>query len=323
MILHRDYSSAIQLKLDKVVSNQFVSTHLNIHMSEKIIFMESLVSALKKNWKIYLIEAWALGVFMVSACGFVILIEHPDLPIRAAIPSSLIRRFLIGLAMGATAIYLIYSAWGKRSGAHMNPAVTLTFLNLDRISAANAFWYIVFQFIGGALAVYLFKWFLFDYISHPTVNYAITVPGKPGEWVAFGLEALLSFLMIITVLFANNFPKIAPYTGYLVAIWLTVFIAFEAPYSGMSINPARTLASAAPGDVWRGLWLYFVGPIGGMILGGLLYRRWYRSKNDGDCTSMRFHLSGKKHSCKTYEVLGPAALLDKRSTDEAYIRIIE
>ena len=278
--------------------------------------MKNLIAALRDNLKIYLIEAWALGVFMVSACAFVILVEHPDLPVRAAIASPLARRFLIGLAMGSTALLLIYSKWGKLSGAHINPAVTLTFLNLDRISKVNAFWYIVFQFLGGALAVYLFKWFLPGFISAPSVNYAVTVPGTAGEAAALGLEALLSFLIILTVLFSSNHEKTAPYTGWMVAFWLTVFITFEAPFSGMSINPARTVASALPGHVWTGWWLYFTGPIAAMMLGGWLYRMWFRSQHGGDCTGMKFHLSGKKNGCKSYEVLGPAAMLAKHMAAE-------
>jgi aquaporin Z len=278
--------------------------------------MGNLIAALRDNLKIYLIEAWALGMFMVSACAFVILVEHPDLPVRAAIASPLARRFLIGLAMGVTALLLIYSKWGKLSGAHMNPAVTLTFLNLDRISKINAFWYIIFQFAGGALAVYLFKWFLPGFISDPSVNYAVTVPGTAGEGIALGLEALLSLLIILTVLFSSNHEKIAPYTGWMVGLWLTVFITFEAPFSGMSINPARTVASALPGNVWTGWWLYFTGPIAAMMLGGWLYRVWFRSKHGGDCTGMKFHLSGKKNGCKSYEVLGPAELLEKHNEAE-------
>lgn len=273
--------------------------------------MKNLIAALRENLKIYLIEAWALGMFMVSASAFVILIEHPDLPVRAAIASPLVRRFLIGLAMGGTVLLLIYSKWGKLSGAHMNPAVTLTFLHLDRISKVNAFWYIVFQFMGGALAVYLFDWFFPDFISAPSVNYAVTLPGPGGEWMALGLEALLSFVIILTVLFSSNFPKIAPWTGWMVAFWLTVFITFEAPYSGMSINPARTVASVLPAHVWTGWWLYFIGPTGAMMLGGWLYRLWFSSKHNGDCTGMKFHLSGNKNGCKSYEVLGPVELLEK------------
>jgi aquaporin Z len=65
---------------------------------------------------------------MVSACVFVVLLEHPSSPVYQSFESAaMLRRALIGLAMGLAAIGIIYSPWGQRSGAHMNPAVTLTF----------------------------------------------------------------------------------------------------------------------------------------------------------------------------------------------------
>jgi len=271
--------------------------------------MRPLISAFLKNWQTYLIEAWALGIFMVSASLFVILFEHPSSPLRHLIEEVIIRRFLIGLAMGLTAVLLIYSGWGKRSGAHMNPAVTLVFLTLNRISREDAFWYILFQITGGYLAIAAFRWTLLNYISDPSVNYVVTAPGQQGYWVALAMEFFLSLIIILTVLLSSNSAKAAPYTGYFVGVLLVLFITFEAPFSGMSINPARTLASALAANEWNGWWIYFIGPISGMLLGGYLYRVWYRSKNNGDCTSMSMHLSGYKYDCTTYEVLGPKRLL--------------
>lgn len=270
--------------------------------------------ALQKNYRLYLIEAWALGMFMVSAAGFVILIEHPDFPVRATIENPFTRRWLVGLAMGLTAIFLIYSPWGKRSGAHMNPAVTLTFLQLDRIRAADAFWYVVFQFVGGTAAIFLVKWTWYEYLAAPVVNYVATVPGKWGVWVALGMELVLAFLLFSVILFSNNHKKLAPYTGYIAGMMVCLFITFEAPFSGMSINPARTAASAIPSGIWTGWWLYFTGPVAGMQLAGWLYRKWYRKRNDGNCLTMKCHLSGDKHDCTTYEVLGPKSLLNKFSS---------
>ena len=63
-------------------------------------------------------EALGLGLFMASACGFATLLEHPDSPLHRSISDPLLRRVLMGLAMGLTAIGLIYSPWGRRSGAH-------------------------------------------------------------------------------------------------------------------------------------------------------------------------------------------------------------
>ena len=84
-------------------------------------------SASSRHWPEYLMEAALLGLFMISACAFTVLLEFPGSPVRQAVPDPGIRRFLTGLAMGTTAIALIYSPWGKQSGAHFNPAMTLTF----------------------------------------------------------------------------------------------------------------------------------------------------------------------------------------------------
>ena len=87
---------------------------------------------LKNHWPEYLIEGACLGVFMISAFTFGTILEHPASPLHRVLPHPLLRRFLMGLAMGATAIAIIYSPWGKRSGAHINPSTTLTFFRLGK-----------------------------------------------------------------------------------------------------------------------------------------------------------------------------------------------
>src|SRR5580704_16381166 len=93
----------------------------------------------RQHWPEYLMEAAELGIFMVSAGVFTVLLECPGSFAHQVIPDPNLRRALIGVAMGATATGLIYSPWGKRSGAHMNPAVTLTFLCLGKIPRVDAF----------------------------------------------------------------------------------------------------------------------------------------------------------------------------------------
>src|SRR6266487_3669549 len=115
----------------------------------------TIASALRQHWPEYLIEAWALGTFMVSAALFTALLEYPGSPVHQLIPNGSERRALIGLAMGLTAIALIYSPWGKQSGAHMNPATTLTFLRLGKVTGWDATGYIAAQFIGGVCGVLL------------------------------------------------------------------------------------------------------------------------------------------------------------------------
>jgi aquaporin Z len=80
-----------------------------------------------------MIEGAELGLFMISACAFVVLLEYPTSPVHQSIPDPFLRRILIGMAMGLTAIGIIYSPLGQRSGAHFNPLVTLTFFRLGKV----------------------------------------------------------------------------------------------------------------------------------------------------------------------------------------------
>jgi aquaporin Z len=219
-------------------------------------------------------EAVGLGLFMVSACMFVALLEYPASLAREWLDDALVRRLLIGIAMGLTAVALIYSPWGKQSGAHLNPAVTLTFWRLGKIGGWDAACYIAAQFAGGTLGVLLSAQLLTPaVIAHASVNYAVTQPGAYGASVAFIAEAAISFGLMLAVLIVSNRPSINRYTGLFAGALVATYIGVEAPLSGMSMNPARSFASAAPAQVWPGLWLYFLAPPLGMLLAAEVYLR--------------------------------------------------
>lgn len=134
-------------------------------------------------------EAVGLGLFMVSACLFTTLIEYPGSPVSQAIADPFLRRLLIGLAMGLTAVGIIYSPWGQRSGAHLNPSVTLTFFRLGKVEPSDALFYMLAQFAGGMTGVLLAARVLGGPLADPSVQYAATVPGPGGAGVAFVAEA--------------------------------------------------------------------------------------------------------------------------------------
>jgi len=232
-----------------------------------------MLEALRHHWPEYLIEATGLGIFMISACLFSTVIEYPGSPIRHWIANALSRRILIGAAMGLTAIGLVYSPWGKRSGAHFNPSVTITFFRLGKISLRDAFFYVLAQFAGAGGGVLISAFLLRPWISHPAVNYAATVPGPKGASIAFVAELLISFVLMTMILFVSNRARIASFTGALAGILVATYISLEAPLSGMSMNPARTFGSAFSSQVWKGWWIYFTAPPIGMLLAGEFYRR--------------------------------------------------
>jgi len=230
----------------------------------------------KIHWPEYLIEAWALAMFMISACLFTALLEHPSSPLHQAIASDFVRRGVIGLAMGLTAIGLIYSPWGKRSGAHMNPAVTWTFWRLGKIKTLDAVLYMAFQFLGGWLGVVISGLVLGSAIADPRVAFAVTVPGPAGTAIAWGAEFGISLLLMATILITSNRPSLASRTGVFAGSLIALYVLFEAPLSGMSMNPARTLGSAIPARVYDHLWIYFTAPFIGMLAAAQIYKAWDR-----------------------------------------------
>jgi aquaporin Z len=231
-----------------------------------------MMRTLRQHWPEYLMEAACLGTFMISAGVFTTLLEYPNSPVRQAIPNDFVRLSLNGLAMGLTAIVIIYSPWGARSGAHMNPAVTWTFFRLGRVKPWDAVFYPIFQTLGGVAGVLLVKTILGRIFTDAPVTYVVTVPGKAGAATAFLVEIAIACGMMLMVLFMTNAPRLARFTGLFGGTLVFLYITFEAPLSGMSINPARTVASALPSGIWTAAWIYFVAPISGMFLAVELYR---------------------------------------------------
>jgi aquaporin Z len=226
----------------------------------------------REKLRIYAMDGALLGLFMLSACVNVVLLEHPASPVRAAISSALVRRALVGLAMGITAACLTYSRWGKRSGAFMNPAMVLCFLRLGKLSAMDAVGYIAAQLVGSVGGVFLAALVLPGLVSDPAVNYVATTP-VGGIVPAFAAEFCLAFVLLSMVMTVNRSPRFAPYTGACAAVLVALFISAAAPISGMSINPARTFGSAVWARLWAGFWIYLSAPLLGMFTGVELQRR--------------------------------------------------
>jgi aquaporin Z len=232
-----------------------------------------MFNALKGHWPEYLMEAAGLGIFMVSASVFTILLYHPASPALRVLPEEFPRRVLMGLAMGLTAIGIIYSPWGKQSGAHLNPAVTLTFFRLGKVAPWDAVFYVMAQFAGGVAGVALVAAAAGKLLAHPSVNYVATLPGSDGTGAAFLGELIIALTLMSIVLVVSNTQKLARFTGLFAGACVAAFITFEAPISGMSMNPARTFGSAVLSQLWDSLWIYFLAPPLGMLAAAAVYLR--------------------------------------------------
>ena len=227
----------------------------------------------KGCWPEYAAEAAALGIFMISASVFTTLLEHHRSPLLDLVPHPFARRALMGLAMGVTAAAIIYSPLGARSGAHMNPSVTLGFLRLGRISRADAAFYLLAQFVGGIAGMLASAAVLGGTLAEPFVDFVQTRPGDAGPLVALVAELAISFITFSLLLKVAAHPQMMRLVGLTAGVLVMLNITFEAPLSGMSMNPARTLGSALLAGRLDVLWIYFIAPPVGMLLAAEWFRR--------------------------------------------------
>lgn len=231
------------------------------------------MTAPSAGWRDYAIEAALLACFMISASAFTILVEHPRSWLAAAVTPPLARRFVVGCAMAVTAMVLIYSRYGVRTGAHMNPAVTLVMARLRPMRRRDLIGYVAGQFTGGVAGMAVAALLFGSSLSHASINWVVTKPGPRGSAMAFVAECAMTMVMMSVVLRLSNHPRWASRTGVASAALLAAFITFEAPLSGMSLNPARTLGPALFARDFSGLWVYFLAPPVGMALAALAFSR--------------------------------------------------
>lgn len=231
------------------------------------------IDKLRFHWPEYLMEAGETAAYLFFTCVFATLLQHPASPVRQFIVSSFLRRMLMGLAVGATIIAIVITPWGKQSGGHFNPALTFSFYRLGKVEFWDAFFYATSQFLGAIGGVCIARYLLLGAAGEHAVQYAVTAPGVHGSPVAFLSELTISFVLMIIILVVSNREALARYTPYFVGALYAMFITFEAPLSGMSMNPARTLGSAFHAGYWHALWIYFIAPTLGMLAASEVFLR--------------------------------------------------
>ena len=179
---------------------------------------------------------------------------------------------MIALAHGSAVGLMVY-AFGHVSGAHINPAVTIPMMITKKISIQDGIAYIIFQIIGAILAAFSLKAILPELGAK--VNFG--TQGGPSELLnnsvmsGFMVEAILTFFLVV-VIFMTAVHKNAPKSVYGAAIGGMVFLLHivGVPLTGASMNPARTFGPAVASGAWEFQWLYWVAPIVGGIIAGVI-----------------------------------------------------
>src|SRR5262249_7271073 len=241
--------------------------------------------SLRLHWPEYVMELTEMGFYLFFTCIFATLWEHPASPIRHLLPNSIVRRAAFGISVGAAIVAIVLTPWGKQSGGHLNPAMTFTFYRLGKVEFWDAIFYGVAQFAGAPAGVVIASSLLLGAPANPAIRYAATFPGTQGAGVAFIAEVAISFVLMLTVLFATNNTLLSRYTAYFVGALYAIFITLETPLSGMSMNPARSFGSAFRGHYWHALWVYFAAPTLGMLVAAEVFL-WVRGGIGSDCTQL-------------------------------------
>ncbi|HME02140.1 MAG TPA: aquaporin [Solirubrobacteraceae bacterium] len=172
------------------------------------------------------------------------------------------RLLLTGLLVGICVALLVVSPLGRLSGAHLNPAVTLAFWVVRMVSGRDLIGYVAAQLLGALAGALAFRW-LWGGVAL-SVNGGVTHPSV-ALWEALCLEAGMTALLVVMIFLFVSRERLARLTPLMLVPVLAVLIWKGSPYTGTSLNPARSEGPAIAFGNFADLWLYFLGPILGAL----------------------------------------------------------
>ncbi len=228
---------------------------------------------MRRNLAAYLAEFSGTAIMLFIGVSAVAFMWAPGSPVPV-VPNPALRRLLTGILFAGGATAVVYSPLGQISGAHINPAVTLAFWRLGKVPARDAVMYVLVQFLGALLGAWAagVAWGPLT----TGVQYAVTVPGDGySQAGALAAETLITFLLVFTIFICVNKPRIAPRTGLIAGTLVAFLVMIEAPVTGTSLNPARTMGPAILASNYTALWVYFAGPVfGALVAAGAFQGQW-------------------------------------------------
>ncbi len=235
-----------------------------------ILFLKLFPMTNETPWAVYLSELVGTALLLIFGLSFVIMDFGKGSPVVNFIPDPGLRRLITGFLFGATGASIAYSRVGKISGAHINPVVTLAFRIKGKLSARDTVGYIVAQFAGAVIgSLPLLFWGGIG----KSIAFGNTTPGTGYTMIdALAGETITTICLIVGLFVFLGHMKLRNYTPLLFPFLYAVMVYFEAPISGTSTNPARSVGPAVVSGIWTGWWIYFVGPLIGMLIGLAVHR---------------------------------------------------
>lgn len=214
-------------------------------------------------------ELVGTAVLVAVGLSFVILDLGRGSSVATVIPSSAARRALTGGLFGATGMVIALSPVGKVSGAHINPVVSLAFWVEGALSGRTLVAFVASQCAGAvAGSVPLLLWAS----RGASIAYGATAPGPSGIGPAFGGEVGTTFAMVLIVLVMVAHPRARTFTPLVFPPLYCLMVWAEAPLSGTSTNPARSLGPDVVALAAHDYWLYVAAPVAGALLAVVIRR---------------------------------------------------
>jgi aquaporin Z len=180
------------------------------------------------------------------------------------------RLLITGLLFAGTGSLVAISPLGRRSGAHLNPAVTLAFWLRGNVHSHDLLGYSVSQLAGAVLGTLTVK-ALWGHTAR-VLSFGATMPGHGLDHLeAAGVETLMTAALVLAILLMTSRPSSARWTPLVVWIVVAALVWQGAPYTGTSLNPARSFGPALFAHLLGGYWIYLAGPLAGALLAAALH----------------------------------------------------
>jgi aquaporin Z len=215
-------------------------------------------------WALFVSELIGTALLVLVGLSLVILMFGTGTPMASLIPSEELRRLITGFLFGTTGASIALSPVGKVSGAHINPVVTLAFRLMGKLDLRTTLGYIVAQMMGAVVgSLPLLLWGAMG----ESTAFGATLPG-PGYALSTILlgEVITTFTMVALLAVFLGFRTIRPFTPAIFPPLYAIMVWAEAPISGTSTNPARSLGPSVISGQWDAWWIYWIGPMAGMFL---------------------------------------------------------
>lgn len=268
-------------------------------------------------WLVYGSEFLGTALLVLVGLSIVIIAFGSGSPIIRIIPDPGWRRLITGFLFGTTGALIALSPLGRESGAHINPVVTLAFRFLGKLRTSDAFTYVVAQLTGavaGALPLLLWG------AMGTSIDFGSTVPGTgDSAWLAMAGEVVTTFALVVGLFFFLRHERLRRFTPALFPPLYAIMVYLEAPLSGTSTNPARSLGPAVISGQWHAWWIYWIGPLLGSVAAVLFYRySWLRSMEIR--IAKLYHFGHDRYGVFQHQErdpVGPGGSTDKESSGGA------